>query len=45
MPGQTKGWKDGQKDRPYFIGPFRLPPGVQLMSCASIYVSFTYGIC
>ena len=22
-------WKDRRKDRPYFIGPFRLPPGVQ----------------
>ena len=22
-------WKDGRTDRPYFIGPFQLPPGVQ----------------
>ena len=22
-------WIDGRTDRPYFIGPFRLPPGVQ----------------
>ena len=22
---------DGRTDRPYFIGPFRLPPGVQIM--------------
>ena len=33
IPGQTEGWKDGQKDgrmnRPYFIGPVRLPPGVK----------------
>ena len=31
--GQKDGQKDRQKerrtDRPYFIGPFRLPPGVQ----------------
>ena len=23
------GWKDGRRDRPYFIGPFWLPTGVQ----------------
>ena len=22
-------WTDGRTNRPYFIGPFRLPPGVQ----------------
>ena len=27
--GQTKGQKDERMDRPYFIGPFWLPPGVQ----------------
>ena len=35
--GQTEGWRDGRMegrkdrstDRPYFTGPFRLPPGVQ----------------
>ena len=26
---QTEGWTEGQKDRPYFIGPFRLRPGIQ----------------
>ena len=25
----TEGRKDGRMDRPYFIGPFRLLPGVQ----------------
>ena len=25
-------WKDGKTDRPYFIGPFQLPPGVQKWS-------------
>ena len=25
------GWKDGRTDRPYFIEPFRLPPGFQKM--------------
>ena len=25
----TEGGKDRRTDRPYFIGPFRLPPGVQ----------------
>ena len=24
-----EGWKHGRTDRPYFIGPFRLLPGVQ----------------
>ena len=40
MPGQTEGpkdvrtegWKDRRTDRPYFIGPYWLPPGVQLKS-------------
>ena len=27
--GRTEGWKDRRTDRPYFIGPFCLPPGVQ----------------
>ena len=27
--GRTEGRMDGRTDRPYFIGPFRLPPGVQ----------------
>ena len=26
---RTDGRTEGQTDRPYFIGPFRLPPGVQ----------------
>ena len=26
MPGQKDRWKDGRTDRPYFIGPFQLPP-------------------
>ena len=34
MEGQMEGWMEGQKndrrtDRPYFIGPFQLPPGIQ----------------
>ena len=37
MEGQTEGWMEGwtggqmegRKDRPYFIGPFQLLPGVQ----------------
>ena len=29
--GQTEEQNDGRTDRPYFIGPFRLPPGVQIM--------------
>ena len=33
MPGQMEGqkdrWTDRKTDRPYFIVPFRLPPGVQ----------------
>ena len=31
MEGQD-GLKDGRTDRSYFIGPFRLPPGVQKVS-------------
>ena len=27
--GRTEGRTEGQMDRPYFIGSFRLPPGVQ----------------
>ena len=27
--GRTEGQKDGRTDRPYFIGCFWLPPGVQ----------------
>ena len=27
--GQKEGGKEGRMDRPYFIGPFRLLPGVQ----------------
>ena len=30
MEEQKDGRTDGTTDRPYFIGPFRLPPGVQL---------------
>ena len=26
---RTDGWTDGRTDRPYFIGPFGLPPGFQ----------------
>ena len=26
---RTEGRKDGRTNRPYFIGPFRLPPGVK----------------
>ena len=29
MHGQKDGRKDGRTDRPYFIGPFQLPAGVQ----------------
>ena len=33
MEGWMERWMEGQKDRrmdrPYFIGPFQLPPGVQ----------------
>ena len=29
---QTDRWKDGRANRPCFIGPFRLPPGVQLVT-------------
>ena len=29
---QENAWTDGRMDRQYFIGPFRLPPGVQLTS-------------
>ena len=29
MHGQTEGRADGRADSPYFIGPFRLPAGVQ----------------
>ena len=28
-PGQMEGEKNGRLERPYFIGSFRLPPGVQ----------------
>ena len=27
--GRMEGWKDRKTDRPYFIGPFWLIPGVQ----------------
>ena len=30
--GQMEGQKDGRMDRPYFIGPFQLPPGVPKFS-------------
>ena len=26
---RTEGQTEGQMDRPYFMGPFQLPPGVQ----------------
>ena len=29
--GQMEGWKNKRTDRPYFTGPFCLPPGLQLM--------------
>ena len=29
MPRHIKGRMDGRTDRPYFIGPFRLLPGIQ----------------
>ena len=29
MHGQTEGRANGRADSPYFIGPFRLPAGVQ----------------
>ena len=32
MPGQKDGWKGGRTDRPYFIGPLRLLPGVQKLT-------------
>ena len=31
MDSQKDGRKDGQRDRPYFIGPFGPRPGVQLI--------------
>ena len=39
--GRLEGRTEGQKDRPYFIGPFWLLPGVQigffLNSCSNIF--------
>ena len=37
MPGQKDRWKDGRKDRPYFKGPFQLPPGVQKLTDMKTY--------
>ena len=41
MPGQKDRRRDGRTDRPYFIGPFRLPPGVQKKHLAGIDVEST----
>ena len=30
--GRKEGWKDRRTDRPYFIGPFWLLPGVQKLT-------------
>ena len=38
MPGQKDWWKDGRTDRPYFIGPFRLPPRVQKLTDMKTYI-------
>ena len=37
MPGQKDRWKDGRANRPYFIGPFRLLPGVQKLTNMKTY--------
>ena len=37
MPGQKDRWKDGRTDRPYFKGPFQLPPGVQKLTDMRTY--------
>ena len=37
MPGQKDRWKDGRTDRPYFKGPFQLPPGVQKLTDMKTY--------
>ena len=37
MPGQEDRWKDGRANRPYFIGPFRLLPGVQKLTNMKTY--------
>ena len=34
--GWMEGWKDRRMDRPYFIGPFRLLPGVQKLQMCII---------
>ena len=38
MPGQMAWWKDGRTDRPYFIGPFPLPPRVQKLTDMKTYI-------
>ena len=43
MEGQKEGrTEDGRMERPYFIGPFRLPPGVQKLLK---FVFFTTHFC
>ena len=37
MPGQKDRWKDGRTDRPYFKGPFQLPPWVQKLTDMKTY--------
>ena len=37
MPGQKDGWKDGRRNRPYFIGSFRLLLGVQKLTDMKTY--------
>ena len=40
MEGQKDRPKDGRTDRPYFIGPFWLPPGVQYRLFSNLYYDF-----
>ena len=37
--GWTELWKDGRTDRPYFIRPFQLLPGVQLKTLLLVFGS------
>ena len=37
ISGEKDGWKDGRTDKPYFIGPFRLPLGVQKLTDIKTY--------
>ena len=45
MEGQKERWNDGRTDRPYFMGPFWLLPGILKYSCSlttSFYFPFTF---